>query len=161
MSMDIDYSNPKSNGHLPPLVNSMTITDDAPYESDSDLSDVREPPPVAATSLSAGSTPNRRSEFGHEDIESEQPSEDDDNASDDGDFDMEDSPAVALSHVSHNERSSSHDSRRPQKRKLGVEEDEHIKANPELYGLRRSVCFLILSSPITTNCCTGPSSSAA
>ena len=61
------------------------------------------------------------------------------NASDDADFDMEDSPAPVVTTVSRDDRSTSIESRRPQKRKLGVE-NKHILANPELYGLRRSVC---------------------
>jgi chromodomain-helicase-DNA-binding protein 1 len=133
-------SNIHSNGHLSPLVNELVASEDAPYESESDLSEIREPPAAAPTSLSTSSTP-QQPEFGHQDLESSQSSDaENQNASDDADFDMEDSPVPSPSHNSRHERSSSPDSRRPSKRKLGVEDDEHIKANPELYGLRRSVC---------------------
>lgn len=61
-----------------------------------------------------------------------------DNASDDGDFDMEES--IPSQHDdAEEERASSIDSNRVPKRKAAVAEDEYIKANPELYGLRRSV----------------------
>lgn len=73
----------------------------------------------------------------------------DDNASDDADFDMQQSSPSH--HDDHDDlevldegiptptRASSSESSRPAKRKANVEEDEFIKANPELYGLRRSV----------------------
>lgn len=74
-------------------------------------------------------------------------------ASDDGDFDMQ---ATSPSQQANDEedenededdvtagRASSSDSNRAAKRKAPVE-DEYMKANPELYGLRRSVW---LSSP--------------
>ncbi|KAM5380488.1 hypothetical protein ACJA88_004817 [Fusarium oxysporum] len=66
---------------------------------------------------------------------SEQSSED--NASDDGDFDMEES-LPSQNEDAMEDRDSSTDSNRASKRKAPVEEDEYIKANPELYGLRRS-----------------------
>jgi chromodomain-helicase-DNA-binding protein 1 len=85
---------------------------------------------------------NHQSEFGRQDTEA---SESDDvevqDESDDADFDMDDSPAPAATNRRH-ERSTSSESHRPPKRKLGVEDDEHILANPELYGLRRSVRIL-------------------
>jgi len=108
------------------------------YDSQSDLSDTMAPHVVEA-SPSVDSSPKQQSEFGNHDQYSDSSSaEQQDDASDDGDFDQEEEVA----HESNNatkERSSSQESRRPPKRKLGVEEDEHILANPELYGLRRSV----------------------
>lgn len=75
----------------------------------------------------------------------------DDNASDDGDFDMQQSSPSRHEDQDDLEviddvlptptRASSSDSSRPPKRKAKVDEDEYIKANPELYGLRRSVCL--------------------
>ncbi|CAG8981346.1 hypothetical protein HYALB_00013623 [Hymenoscyphus albidus] len=50
---------------------------------------------------------------------------------------MEDSPAPVVANGERADRSTSTDSRRPPKRKAAVE-DQHILANPELYGLRRS-----------------------
>lgn len=57
--------------------------------------------------------------------------------SDDGDFEVE-SP-MPTDHNTRNTRSSSQESRRVPKRKAGIEEDEDIRNNPELYGIRRSV----------------------
>ena len=113
--------------------------DDAPYDSESDLSEIHDPPPVDA-SPSVSSTPQQQSEFGNQELESSDSSEpENQDGSDDADYEMEDSPAAAPSRSRRIDRSTSHDSRRPPKRKLGVEDDEHIMANPELYGLRRSV----------------------
>ncbi|KAM5351698.1 hypothetical protein ACJ41O_004421 [Fusarium nematophilum] len=81
---------------------------------------------------------NDASNMVHDDThmsESEQSSED--NASDDADFDMEESlPSQNDDAVE--DRASSTDSNKASKRKAPIEEDEYIKANPELYGLRRS-----------------------
>jgi chromodomain-helicase-DNA-binding protein 1 len=108
--------------------------DDAPYDSESDLSEVAinvidEPSPATSS--------NHQSEFGGQETDDSSP--ENHNGSDDADFDMEDSSAAAATNPSRDDRSSSIESRRPAKRKLVVE-DEHILANPELYGLRRSVC---------------------
>lgn len=108
------------------------------YDSQSDLSDTMAPHAVEA-SPSVDSSPKQQSEFGNQETYSDSSSaEQQDDASDDGDFDQEEETAHESNHTM-KERSSSQESRRPPKRKLGVEEDEHILANPELYGLRRSV----------------------
>ena len=60
-----------------------------------------------------------------------------DMGSDDADFEV-DSPALDIS-TGRDARSSSQESRRPPKRKAGIEDDEEIMNNPELYGIRRSV----------------------
>ena len=58
--------------------------------------------------------------------------------SDDDDFQV-DSPPRSFSAVRES-RSGSEESRRPPKRKVGgIEDDEEIMNNPELYGIRRSV----------------------
>ncbi len=128
---------PLLNGHTSPLAASTLTNDDAPYDSESDLSEVANPivdEPSPAPSI------NHQSEFGAQDTDaSESSAADVQNESDDADFDMEDSPPPAAPNGGSQERSSSPESRRPAKRKLGLE-DEHILANPELYGLRRSVC---------------------
>jgi chromodomain-helicase-DNA-binding protein 1 len=126
---------PYSNGHGSPLQNSILTNDDAPYDSESDLSEVANPivdEPSPATSA------NHQSEFGNTEASESSAAEAQDE-SDDADFDMEESPAPAVTNSGREERSTSTESRRPAKRKLGTEED-YIQANPELYGLRRSVC---------------------
>lgn len=118
------------------MANSALTNEDAPYDSESDLSEVAipiidEPSPAASDHQSA---------FGANDTEASPPSSAEaQEESDDADFDMEDSPAPVVSNGGREARSSSEESRRPAKRKVGGDEDEHILANPELYGLRRSV----------------------
>jgi len=121
------------------MENISIANDEASYDSGSDLSEIREPPVVEA-SPSTSSTPNHQSDFGNEDPESSESSEEEKgNGSEDGDFDVEESIAESNHRSTRIDRSLSHDSRRPTKRKMGIEDDEYIKANPELYGLRRSV----------------------
>jgi chromodomain-helicase-DNA-binding protein 1 len=127
---------PLSNGRGSPLVNSALTNDDAPYDSESDLSEVAIPiideplPAPAANHLTA---------VDENDSDASHSSEDVQDASDDADFDIDESPAPVASNPRREASSSSSESRRPAKRKAGVDEDEHILANPELYGLRRSV----------------------
>ncbi len=132
---------PLLNGHTSPLEAPTLTNEDAPYDSESDLSEVANPiveEPSPAPSI------NHQSEFGAEDTDaSESSAADVQDESDDADFDMEDSPPPAAPGGGSQDRSTSPESRRPPKRKLNAE-DEHILANPELYGLRRSVrdCWL-------------------
>jgi chromodomain-helicase-DNA-binding protein 1 len=134
---------PLSNGHTTPLETPTLTNDDAPYDSESDLSEVAipivdEPSPATST--------NHQSEFGAQDTDaSESSAAEAQDESDDADFDMEDSPAPAVTNSGRDDRSTSTESRRPAKRKLAPEED-HMRANPELYGLRRSVrCYQLCS----------------
>ncbi|KAF4627097.1 hypothetical protein G7Y89_g11061 [Cudoniella acicularis] len=126
---------PISNGHTSPFQNSTLTNDDAPYDSESDLSEVAipivdEPSPATST--------NEQSEFGAQESDHlESSTGEAQDESDDADFDMEESPVPAVLNGRRDERSTSTESRRPAKRKAIVE-DEHIQANPELYGLRRS-----------------------
>lgn len=131
---------PLTTGLDPPTADAVLTNDDAPYDSDSDLSEVAvpiidEPSPA----LSA----NHQPEFGAQGTDDfESSAAEAQGESDDADFDMEESPSAVAANGERQDRSSSIESRRPVKRKLGVEEDEHILANPELYGLRRSVrCY--------------------
>jgi hypothetical protein len=89
---------PLLNEHASPLETSTLTNDDAPYDSESDISEVTNP---IIDEPSPAPSPNGGSQDG-------------------------------------SSRSSSPESHRLAKRKL-VLEDEHILANPELYGLRRSV----------------------
>jgi chromodomain-helicase-DNA-binding protein 1 len=130
-----------TNGHLSPLANTVMTNDDTPSDSESDLSEINDPP-AAEASPSTSSSEQHQSEFGNEDIESSgSDNAANDAASDDGDFDMDEAVNETRGHSARIDRSSSHDSRRPSKRKVGLEDD--IMANPELYGLRRSVCITI------------------
>ena len=135
--MDDSFS--MSNGHSYSNDTTTYANHDAASDSGSDLSEVRDPPVVEA-SPSTSSSPAHHSPYGNDDVESSDHSDEEiDNGSDDGDFDMEEGVAETSNHNARAERSSSSDSRRPPKRKMGIEDDEYIKANPELCGLRRSV----------------------
>ncbi|KAI1817790.1 P-loop containing nucleoside triphosphate hydrolase protein [Poronia punctata] len=109
--------------------------------SESDLSEVNEATTRRARNSASPSPANRQSsedvEMEHDMNDPAESSEEEAQASDDADFDMEESPASPQSD-DHDERSTSHESRRAPKRKAGVEEDDYIRENPELYGLRRS-----------------------
>ncbi len=126
-----------SNGHISPIDVPLS-NDDAPYDSESELSEVANP---SADGASAAGSSKSQSEGSEQ--EDDASGSDIQGASDDGDYDVDEDPVAA--DVNPNiRRSESSESRRPTKRKLGVEDDEHIKANPELYGLRRSVSFSTL-----------------
>lgn len=106
--------------------------------NDSDLSDAHEDPsdrPSPASSDHHVDVSNQAHD--DEDIQDSDVS-DADNASDDGDFDMQLSPASQHEDVAE-DGASSPDSSRGSKRKAPIDDDQYIKANPELYGLRRSV----------------------
>ncbi|KAI0126013.1 SNF2 super family protein [Xylariales sp. AK1849] len=111
--------------------------DDA--HSESDLSEVNDTvviaQPITSTSAFGHGSPDDE----NVDMRSAESSEDGNgNASDDADFDMDDSPAPSQSDGAQDERSTSDDSQRAAKRKVGNDEEGFINANPELYGLRRS-----------------------
>lgn len=130
------------NGHMSPETgpDARIILDDR--VSESDLSDMNDNTAPAAFSSSPALDQSLQ------DVEPEPDSpagaessdNDDNNASDDADFDMEDSPAPSQSDAPQDETSTSNSSRRAPKRKAGADEDDYIRENPELYGLRRSVC---------------------
>lgn len=69
----------------------------------------------------------------------DEPSQDEDAlGSDDPDYNME-TPPHQNAESSQDARSTSQDSPRQRKRKAGVDKDDFIRDDPELYGLRRSV----------------------
>ena len=109
--------------------------------SQSDLSEVNDTAHQRSPSPSRSASSDQRESPQPVEQEMVESSDDDNNnASDDADFDMEDSPAPSQSDAPQDQRSTSNDSRRTVKRKAAVEEDDYIRENPELYGLRRSVC---------------------
>jgi hypothetical protein len=129
---------PLLNGHGSPFESSTLTNDDAPYDSESDLSEVANP---IVDEPSPAPSRNHQSEFGAQDTDaSESSAAEVQDESEDAEFDMEDSPAPTAPDRGRQDRSTSTEARRPAKRKLDIEE-EHIQANPELYGLRRSVCY--------------------
>ena len=106
-------------------------------DSESDLSDAPEPQLPAA--VEEGLPPHTSHENGVALEESGlSDGNDGDIGSDDADFDIDSQPLEATNEP--DEHSLSEGSSRPPKRKAhGIEDDEDIKNNPELYGIRRSV----------------------
>ena len=124
-----------SNGHLSSPPNTFTSTGAITSGSESDLSEVVDPPNAATLSSSDRKQENLENGY-HSKRGSISSNEEDAIGSEDPDYDMETPPSPRAG--SHRDaRSSSQDSRRPAKRKAGIEDD--IMNNPELYGLRRSV----------------------
>lgn len=143
-----------SNGNLSPD-DSMTFSAVADQQgNDSDVSQglnaTNSPPdhPSPSDPEASNDEATNHADADHAMSESEESSVAD--ASDDGDFDMQ---ATSPSQHGNDEeddnededdvtagRASSSESARAAKRKAPVE-DEYMKANPELYGLRRSVCL--------------------
>lgn len=110
----------------------------ATTESESDLSEADDAPNASGSSQPGGEEGDQNTqdqkmtpEFSHEE---------DAVGSDDAEYDME-TPPLANQSLTHDERSSSEDSRRLVKRKAGVEQDDFMNNDPELYGLRRSVRY--------------------
>lgn len=124
----------------PSLLANLTLNNnDAPYDSESDLSEVANP-------AAEGTTPSALSQYdGAQDSAASESSGEGHDASDDADFNMDEAPVPAEMNSDRRGSSTSTESR-PRKRKQPVE-DEHILANPELYGLRRSVSRTCLSLP--------------
>lgn len=125
-----------TNGHLSPPNGRFDNTAMSP-SSESDLSEAIDPQkPTSPSSQglqedSEHDYNSRRNSISSEDADAI--------GSDDADYEMESPPPPEI-HVTRDGRSSSHDSRRTLKRKAGgIEEDEFIMNNPELYGIRRSV----------------------
>ena len=131
-----------SNGHLSPLPSTLPNGIDASPGSESALSEVADPN-LIATSPPSGLEESADEEEDVEaevemDVDEDMSSEENEVVSEDGEFDLE-SPPPAETNGALDDRSTSNDSRRPAKRKAGVEDDDYIINNPELYGLRRSV----------------------
>lgn len=134
------------NGHASPLADDRTENIANGYQSDSDLSDAQ---PVSRDTPSPDSPDVLGSTAVKPELSFQEASESSDNdASGDADFDMEASPQSAQSDVENSRPTSSNGSRRALKRKSAqVTEDDFMRDNPELYGLRRSVRSLV-----TTHC---------
>ncbi|KAH0601001.1 hypothetical protein MHUMG1_02002 [Metarhizium humberi] len=127
------------NGHLSPD-DAMTSTVDAEVgQSDTDIPDARESPMDRSSPSASEAQPHETPDHIDEDRAS---SDDDgsslDNASEDGDFDMQESVASPQDGDAEVNRESSPASSRPSKRKTTVAEEDYMRENPELYGLRRS-----------------------
>jgi len=121
-------------------------------DSESDLSEAIDIP-IASTSFSTSEQydAGEESRLQESDIESSQ--DEDALGSDDPDYTMATPPVGNLT-SDRNARSSSQDSPRQRKRKAGVEPDNYMLHDPELYGLRRSVGLdpSVLIAPLIGYC---------
>lgn len=125
-----------SNGHVSSddEMASKVVTEPPPNDGElSDMSDVPDRPSPRSPFESTDAAPHI-DDASHESEES-----DNDNPSEDADFDKQPSPESELDDVPNARRSSSIGSSTSSKRKAHVDDDDYMRANPELYGLRRSV----------------------
>lgn len=131
------------NGHISPVANTVAVQLLDPEPSDSDLSDA----PVADIESPTSNSPDKLDQVAAdgraEDFDDHSSSSDQD-APNDGDFDDVAEPASPVSHSgligATASAASSDDSRDASKRKAApMDEEEFIRDNPQLYGLRRSV----------------------
>jgi len=134
---------PYNNGHLPAASSTFTNLTAIPSDSESDLSDAIDPPsstarpPPTLAFDNSVTTPDQESN--DRDLTS-----DDALGSDDGEYDMEDSPLAAANAASSSSSRRSSQSQALGKRKAVTDEDDYMQ-NPELWGLRRSVRPLLFN----------------
>lgn len=141
VTMSASPESSPANGHVSPVANSVAVQLLDPEPSDSDLSDVQAPDVASPSSDSANNFDSTALDAPADDFDGAS-SPSDNGASDDADFDqVVDSPASARSNaLDEGAASASDDSRTGFKRKAGASmEEDYMRENPELYGLRRSV----------------------
>lgn len=126
-----------ANGNLSPPIDHHQSRPPLTSESESDLSEAVEPPSGGLSSSSPQVLENGVTKYELTDNVSSQ--DEDAIGSDDADYDVEYPPEPHLS-ASRDNRLSSNESTTLGKRKMVIDEDDFILNDPELYGLRRSVC---------------------
>lgn len=134
-----------TNGHSAELDETRLRPSPLSRRSESELSDLNELP----TTTISSATPEDDAEASDDDAihdmaTSELDDEDDAPGEEDADFDEETPPPQAANGMRH-DRSVSEDSARLGKRKATeeIDDEDYMKQNPELYGLRRSVSNLL------------------
>lgn len=128
-----------TNGHVAEADDDRSISSPQPLRSESELSDLNDLPTLAAPSTTAHHETESEDDALHDMATSELDEDEDAPGEEDADFDGE-SPATHEINGMRHDRSSSEESTRPEKRKAhDVDDEEYMKQNPELYGLRRSV----------------------
>lgn len=132
------------NGLIPPPTLMSTEFDTGDHQSDSDLSEAQDVvvagPDAQASPLNLENAPDEddavQDAYGSDGDANSASTHDE--ASDDGDFDIDEGAASPQSDRERDDRSASQSSHPSSKRKSPSEET-YIQQNPELYGLRRSV----------------------
>ena len=134
-----------SNGHISEADEHSDDPSALPLRSESELSDLNDIPPSRS----------ELREHVHSDddaIHDMATSEMDEDEDAPGEVDAEyesDSPLVAATNGMRHDRVPSEDSLRPGKRKPEVDDEEFMRQNPDLYGLRRSVRVASPAFPFT------------
>ena len=126
------------NGHLSPPTVYNPLNQIIPSDSESDLSEA-----IDASNTASSSSPIHDAGISVNDTykadASDSSPDEDAVGSDDADYELDNSPPPAVQPAPRNSRSSSETSSTSGKRKASVEDDDFMLADPELYGLRRSV----------------------
>lgn len=136
----IESPQPAMNGHLSPNPTSTVPPKDTTAVTESDLSEVRDDAQLEVLSDPPSSSPDPESPDAYEQDLSASDEDSDQDAEGSDDADYEDiHPAAAQHEDSDRSRSPSIASDKSKKRKMSMDEEDYILANPELYGLRRSV----------------------
>ncbi|KAI5369922.1 Putative chromo/chromo shadow domain, helicase, Helicase superfamily 1/2, ATP-binding protein [Septoria linicola] len=126
-----------TNGHADAVDENLLKPPTQPRRSESELSDTNDFPAAMASPDGANDGMFSDDDAVHDMATSELDEDEDAPGEEDADFDME-SPTRTRLHDIDRRRSSSESSSRPGKRKADVDDEEYMKQNPELYGLRRS-----------------------
>jgi chromodomain-helicase-DNA-binding protein 1 len=128
-----------SNGHSSDIDENHLRPSPQLARSESELSDLNDLPTNTNVSLTPQEDVDPSDDDAIHDMATSELDEDDDaEGEEDAEF-SEQSPAPEAVDGMRHDRLSSEDSLRPSKRKADVDDDEYMKQNPELYGLRRSV----------------------
>lgn len=123
------------NGHVRELDTDRLMPSPLPPRSESDLSDLNDVPTARPYQQEEA---HSEDDAIHDMATSEMDEDEDAPGEEDADYDAETPPPGPSDGMRH-DRSLSEESTRPGKRKPDVDDEEYMKENPELYGLRRSV----------------------
>lgn len=136
--MDLDSNSPVADAtHSIPQMNSTAAGNDVRYDT-SDLSEVEEQAVIATSPSTSHSPRTQQSESGQQEPENSESESEHQGGSEDGDYDLDDDVPATTFPI--DQSSEEDESPRPAKRKLDLDDDQQaMLANPELYGLRRSV----------------------
>ena len=136
-----------TNGHSSDVDGSHLRPPNAMIRSESPLSDINDIPTTTISSATEEEDADHSDDDAIHDMATSELDDDEDApGEEDADFD-EESPLPEPANGMRQDSLSSEGSLRPGKRKAdAVDDDDYMKQNPELYGLRRSVRVLTLAS---------------
>lgn len=129
-----------ANGHPPEVDADLLKPCPPPTRSESDLSDAHDIPVATTSTTTLQEAIHSEDDAIHDMATSELDEDEDAPGEEDADFDEETPPPEHHVNGVHRDRSLSDTSSRPGKRKADIDEQELMEQNPDLYGLRRSVC---------------------